>query len=99
MKITRSGGMITVRLPGAENAVVCGSCGFPFRANHMFGEQPRQSCPRCGAAGPFRKATDADFSAYVESRRAKPSDYLKVAAIFIVVCLVILIIAKWTVDA
>ena len=98
MKITRSGGMITVRLPGAENAVVCASCGFPFRPNHMFGE-PRQSCPRCGAAGPFRKATDADFSAYVESRRLKPSDYLKAAAILIVVCVVILIIAKWTVDA
>ena len=99
MKITRSGGMVTVTLPGAENAVVCGKCGFPFRGAHLFGGPSRESCPRCGESGPFRKATDADFAAYVESRRMKPSDYLKAGIALVLICAVIALIAWVTVDA
>ena len=96
MKVTRSGGMVTVLLPGAGNAVVCSKCGFPFRPTRVLSDG---SCPRCGAPGPFRKATEADFSAYVESRRPKPSDYWKALGLAIVVFIIVAIITKWVVDA
>jgi hypothetical protein len=84
MKITRIGSMVRITLPG-EDIVVCGKCGFPFRGTHVFSARFRKSCPRCGERGPFREATDADFDAFVESRRMKPSDYLKAAAGLVIV--------------
>ena len=99
MKITRSGSMFVVTLPGAENAVVCGKCGFPFRGTHPFSDRSRTSCPRCGEKGPFRKATDADVAAYIESRKAKPSDYLKAAVGLVVVVIIVGFITWVMVDA
>jgi len=99
MKVTRSGSMFVVTLPGAENAVVCDKCGFPFRGNHVFSDQSRKSCPRCGEAGPFRKATSADLAAYIESRRLKPSDYLKAAIVLVVVLVIVALITWGTVGA
>ena len=86
MKLTRVGGTFVLTLPGAENAVVCGKCGFPFRGNHAFGGQSRKSCPRCGESGPFEKVTDAELAAHIESLRAKPSDYLRAAVGLVIVC-------------
>ena len=99
MKVTRSGSMFVVTLPGVENAVVCGKCGFPFRGTHAFSDESRKSCPRCGESGPFRKATDADLAAYVESRRVKPSDYVKAAIGLVVVGVVVALITWGMVDA
>ena len=95
MKIAQNGSMATDTLPGAENAVVCGKCGFPFRATHPLTDNSRTSCPRCGERGTFRKATDADLAAYAESRKIKPSDYLK-AAVGLVVIVAVVAIITWS---
>jgi len=92
MKISRIGGIVTIALPGAENAVVCGKCGLPFRGNHLFSDRSRKSCPRCGERGPFRKATDTDIAAYVESQRIKPSDYVKAGVALAIVGVVVALI-------
>ena len=52
----------------------------------------------CGAAGPFRQPTDADFAAHVERTRARPRDYLKALALMIVIGGIVAIITKWAVD-
>jgi hypothetical protein len=88
-----------IPLPGIENAVVCDKCGFPFRPNYTFTDRLRDSCPRCGARGPFRKATDADIGAFVRSRALKPSDWLKVVAGLIVVGAIVAVIMWLAIDA
>ena len=99
MKIVRTGHMITIALPGWENAVVCGKCGVLFREKNTFTGRPRASCPMCRERGPFRKATEADITAYAKSREPKPSDYLKAVGLLIVFVAVAVLIAWWVVDA
>lgn len=82
-----------------EKVAVCDSCGFVFGRNHLWSEKPFRTCAACGATGPFRQPTDADFAAYAERIRAKPSDYLMALVLVIVIGGVVAIITKWVVDA
>ena len=82
-----------------DKAAVCDSCDFVFRRNHIWSDKPFRTCPACGAAGPFRPPTDADFAAHAERTRARPSDYLKALALMIVIGGIVAIITSWVVDA
>ena len=82
-----------------ERVVTCDGCGAFFSRVHYWSDKPRRTCPGCGAAGPFRRPTDADFTAYVERTRDRPADYFKALALMIVLAGIVVIITKWVVDA
>ena len=97
MRIVRDGkSVVGVVLPGAEDAVVCGNCGFLFRPNHIFSDSPRKSCLACGQHGPFRKSTEADIAAYFEKRRIRPIHYLQALGLLLVIGAIVALIT-WAV--
>jgi hypothetical protein len=94
MRVVRDGkgSFVGVLLPGAENAVVCGECGFLFKPNSPFSGALREKCPAFGHPGPFRRATEADIAAYFESRRIRPIHYLQAAGLFVIIGAIVALI-------